>query len=85
MVENLRTVDRVGTLEKPVEQTRAVEDLERGGLDSGSAALLVRTRFLLDEPRLDAVSCELARGEQARRPSADDQDFCRRLAGRGHE
>jgi hypothetical protein len=75
-------MEAVSAFEKRVEHSRPVEQLESRGLDAGGASLPVSHEVLFDDVRPQAMARELARGEETRRPRANDQHFFCRLAGR---
>jgi hypothetical protein len=72
--EKLNLLDAHAVGEKRVDHAGPIEHLEHRGLKRGSARLVMGREPLLDDPRLHAVTEELASGEKARWTRADDED-----------
>ena len=69
-----RAPDLLRDIEKRLQQSDGIQNLERPRLDRRGTRLAVRPHVALDEPRAHSVAGELGGGEQPGRPSADDQD-----------
>jgi hypothetical protein len=66
------TMNVLSRVDKGCQQPDAIQNLERAGLDRGSARLAVWLHIALDEPRFHAVASKLSGGKQSGWTRADN-------------